>query len=103
MIRYARESHFTLELDSLSQDTAAERDVFSFLCVMPESVWSDVAASLLEGFLGIVVAGGVRLAFLEEREAADEIRLPASGAVARMKTALERSSMNKSLSCNEND
>jgi len=47
------------------------KDVFSFCCVLLESIWSVVAASLLEGFLGITAAG-VRLAFLEEQEAADE-------------------------------
>ena len=66
--------------------------------VLSESIWLDVAASLLEGFLGIAVAGGVLLAYLEEREAANEIQLPASGTAVRMKTVLERfPPMNKFL------
>ena len=73
MIRCVGDSPFTLDLDLLPQDTTVERDVFSFWCVLPESVWSDVTASLLEGFPGITVVGGVRLASLEEREAAVEI------------------------------
>ena len=98
IIRCAGESSFTLELDPVSQDITVEGDVFSFWCVMPKSVWSDVTASLLEGFLGIAIVDGVRLASLEEREVTDEIRLPTSGTVARMKTNLEKSPlMNKSL------
>jgi len=54
----AGESPFTPELDPLPQDTTSERDVFSYWCVLLESVWLDV-------FSWIAVAGGVRLAFLE--------------------------------------
>jgi len=90
LIRGVGESPFTLELDPLPQDTVVKRDVFSFWCVLPESVFSDVA-SLLEGFSGIAVAGGVRVASLEERKAAYEIRLPASEIATRMKIAPERS------------
>ena len=71
MIKCTRESPFTLELDPLPQDTTVETNVFSFWCVLLESVWLDVDAPLLEGFSGIIVAGGVRLASLEEREAAE--------------------------------
>ena len=98
LIRCAGEPPFTLELDTLPQDTTMERDVFSFWCVLLESVWSDVVVLLLKGFSRITIGGGVRLASLEERESADDIRLPSPGTAARMKTALERSpSMNKSL------
>ena len=68
MIRYTGESPFTLELDLLSQDTAAERDIFSFWCVLSEFVWSNIAASLLVAFSEIAIAGGVRLDSLENRK-----------------------------------
>ena len=98
MIRCAKESPFTLELDLLSQDTAAERDIFSFCCVLPEFVWSNIAASLLEAFSEIAMAVGVRLDSLEEQEAADKVQPPASGTAARMETAPERFPLiNKSL------
>ena len=32
--------------------------IFSVLCVLSESVWLDVVASLLEGFLGIDAVSG---------------------------------------------
>ena len=96
--RVCKESPFTSEPDPRPQDTAVERDIFSFWCVLSESIRSDIVVSLLEGFLGIIKAGGVRLASLKEQEAADEILLSTSGTIARMKTAPERSpSMNKSL------
>jgi len=60
------ESSFTSELDPLPQDTTVERNIFSFWCVLSKFVWSKVVASLLEGFSGITVVGGVRLYSLEE-------------------------------------
>jgi len=71
LIGCARESPFTSEPDPLPQDTAVKRDIFSFRGVLLESIWSDVISSLLEGFLGITAGGGVHLASLKEREAAD--------------------------------
>ena len=86
------------KLNPLPQDTAVERDIFSFQCVLLESVWSDVVASILEHFSEITVASSVRLASFEVWEATDEIRLPASRTAIRMKIAPERFSlMNKSL------
>jgi len=98
LIGCARESPFTPKPDPLPQDTAVKREIFSFRGVLLESIWSDVISSLLEGFLGITTGGGVHLASLKEREAANEILLPALGTVARMKTAHKRSPpMNKFL------
>ena len=99
MIRCAGESPLTPKLDHLPHDTTVERDVFSFWCVLPESIWSDITASFLEGFSGITVVYGVRLASSEKRGAATkEIQPSASGTAARMKSAPERSPlMNKSL------
>ena len=92
----ARESPFTPELDPLLQDTAVKRDVFFFQCAAGVHL---VRRCCLPsgGFLGIVVVGGVRLTFLEERKAANEIWLAASGTITRMKIAPKRSPMNKSL------
>ena len=58
----------------------------------------DIAASFMEGFSGIEVVDGVRLASLEKRNVVGKIQLLAPGTAARMKIALKRSlSMNKSL------
>jgi len=38
LIRCAGELPFTLDLDHLPQDNAVERDVFSFWCVLSESI-----------------------------------------------------------------
>ena len=93
-----QESRLAPEFEPLLQDTVVERDIFSFRCILSEFIWSEVIASLLDDFLGIVVACSVSVASLEEREAAEEVRPPASGTAARMKTAPERSlPMNKSL------
>jgi len=53
-----------LEPDPLRQNIAA-KNVFSSLCVLSESIWLDVTAALLEGFLGIDAVSGAGLAALE--------------------------------------
>ena len=93
-----RGSPFTPKLHPLPQNTTVERDVFSFWCVLLESVWSDVTVSLLKGFSEITIVDGVRLISLEEWGDADKIQPPVSGTAAKIKTAPERSPpINKSL------
>ena len=83
----AEESPFAPEPNPLPQNTAVGEDIW---CVLPEFVWSDVVASLLEGLLGITLAGGDRLTSLEELEAAYETQLPASETATRVKIAPSR-------------
>ena len=46
---------FAPEPDPLPQNIMVERGIFSYWSVLPESAQSDVVASLLEGFSGIIV------------------------------------------------
>jgi len=72
LIGCARGVAFHPEARSFFSGHRSGERCFSFWCVLPKSIWSNVVASFLESFLGIVATGGICLAFLEEREAADE-------------------------------
>ena len=66
---------------NLLQNTEVEKCCFLLLGCSLESVWSDVAASFLEGFLGIVAESGVSLAALKACELLSILMLACSGAI----------------------
>ena len=74
-----------LEPDPLPQNTKVEKDCLLLLVCVPEFVWSDVAASLLEGFLGIAAESGAGLAALKACELLSGLMLACSWAIALMR------------------